>query len=133
MGMRLVLPLAVVVLAVSCGGASHGGASQSGASYGLPDRADDRVKATEEDLAQVVGTARGGDDCDIRLLGESERSSFVWAECFGALGGTSAPMRVYGDEVQVPGDGDLYSDDVRRLFLAEIADAILTDQERLKP
>ena len=42
-------------------------------------------------------------------------------------------MRVDGDEVQVPGDGDLYSDDVRRLFLAEIADAILTDQERLKP
>ena len=88
MGMRLVLPLAVVVLAVSCGGASHGGASQSGASYGLPDRADDRVKATEEDLAQVVGAARGGDDCDIRLLGESERASFVWAECSGALGGT---------------------------------------------
>ena len=55
------------------------------------------------------------------------------SECFGALGGTSAPMRVDGDEVQVPGDGDLYSDDVRRLFPAEIADAILTDQERLKP
>ena len=128
MGMRLVLPLAVVVLAVSCGGASH-----NEASYGLADRADDRVKATEEDLAQVVGAARGGDDCDIRLLGESDGSSFVWAECFGALGGTSAPMRVDGDEVQVPGDGDLYSDDVRRLFPAEIADAILTDQERLKP
>ena len=67
------------------------------------------------------------------LLGESDGSSFVWAECFGALGGTSAPMRVDGDEVQVPGDGDIYSDDVRRLFPAEIADAILTDQERLKP
>lgn len=122
-GMRRVLPLAVLVLAVSCGGAA----------YGLPDRTDDRVRATEHDLAQVVGAARGGDDCDVRLLGESDGSSFVWAECFGASGGISAPMRVDGDEVQLPGDGNLYDDGVRRLFPAEVADAILTDQERLKP
>lgn len=123
MGMRLVLPLTALVLAVSCGGAS----------YGLPDRADDRVKATEDDLAQVVGAARGGDDCDVRLLGESDGSSFVWAECFGASGNISAPMRIDGDEVQLPGAGNLYDDGVRRLFPAEIADAILTDQERLRP
>lgn len=121
--MRLVLPLAAVVLTVSCGGAS----------YVLPDREDNQVKATEADLALVVSAARGGADCDVRLLGESDGSSFVWAECFGASGGISAPMRVDGSDVRLPGDGNLYTDDVRRLFPADIADAILADQERLKP
>ncbi|MEI2638036.1 MAG: hypothetical protein V9F03_03405 [Microthrixaceae bacterium] len=107
--MSRVLPLITVVLVVSCGGAS----------YVLPDRADDRVKATETDLAQVIGAARGGDDCDVRLLGESGGSFYVWAECFGASGGISAPMRVDGDEVHLPGDGGQYADDVRSLFPAE--------------
>ncbi len=122
-GMRLVSPLAVMVMTAACGGAS----------YGLPDRTDDRVKATEDELAQVVGAARGGDDCDVRLLAESDGRSFVWAECFGASGGISAPMRVDGNKVQLPGDGGLYADDVRRLFPKDLADAILTDQERLRP
>lgn len=122
-GLRLILALATLALTVSCGGAS----------YGLPDRADDQVKATEAHLAQVVGAARGGADCDIRLLGESDGSSFVWAECFGPVGGISAPMRVDGDDVRLPGDGNRYADDVRRLFPADVAAAILTDQERLKP
>lgn len=121
--MSRVLILIVVVLAVSCGGSS----------YVLPDRTDDRVKATEEDLAQVIGAARGGDDCDVRLLGESSGSSYVWAECFGASGGISAPMRVDGDEVHEPGDGSQYADGVRSLFPADIAHAILTDQEPLRP
>lgn len=121
--MRRVIPLTVLVLTVSCGGSS----------YRLPDRADDRVKAIEDDLAHVIAAARGGDDCDVRLLGESDGSSFVWAECFGASGGISAPMRVDGDEVQLPGDGSLYAEDVQRLFPADVADAILTDQEQLRP
>ncbi|MEZ5310884.1 MAG: hypothetical protein R2735_09895 [Microthrixaceae bacterium] len=121
--MSRVLPMIVGVLAVSC----------AGSSYGLPDRTDGRVKATETDLAQVIGAARGGDDCDVRLLGKSAGSSYVWAECFGASGVISAPMRVDGDEVHLPGDGGQYADDVRSLFPAEVADAILTDQERLRP
>lgn len=123
LGMRIVLPVAALVLTVSC----------SGAPYVLPDRGDDRVKATEADLAPVVSASQGGADCDVRLLGESEGSSFVWAECIGPSGGISAPMRVDGDDVELPGDGSLYADDVRRLFPADVADAIVTDQERLKP
>lgn len=122
-GMRHVLPLVVLVLAVSC----------SSSSFALPDRTDDQVRATEGDLSQVVSASRGGDGCDVRLLGEADGSSFVWAECFGSSGGISAPMRVDGDDVELPGDGSQYSEDVRRLFPAEIADVILTDQERLKP
>jgi len=121
--MRRVPPLTFLVLTVSYGGSS----------YRLPDRADDRVKATEDDLAHAIAAARGGDDCDVRLLGESDGSSFVWAEWFGASGGISAPMRVDGDEVQLAGDGSLYAEDVQRLFPADVADAILTDQEQLRP
>lgn len=121
--MRLVLPLVALGLAVSC----------SGSSYALPDRTDDQVRATEGDLSQVVSAERGGDDCNVRLLGEADGSSFVWAECFGSSGGISAPMRVEGNDVELPGAGTQYPEDVRRLFPAEIADAILTDQERLRP
>ncbi len=110
-------------LAVSC----------SGPSYTLPDRTDDQVRAIEDDLSQVVSTSRGGDGCDVRLLGGADGRSFVWAECFGSSGGISAPMRIDGDDVELPGDGSQYPDDVRRLFPAEIADLILTDQERLRP
>lgn len=121
--MRLLLPLAAMVLAGSC----------SGSSYALPDRTEDQVRATEGDLAQVISAARDGDDCAVRLLGKADGSSFVWAECVGSSGGLSAPMRVDRDDVELPGDGSQYSDDVRRLFPAEIADAILTDQGRLRP
>jgi hypothetical protein len=120
--MRLVPGLVAVLLAVSC----------SGSTYSPPDRTD-QVQATEGELASVVGAAFEGADCDVRFLGESEGSSFVWAECAGPLGEISAPMRVDGDDVQVPGDGSLYDDDVRRLFPDDLADAILAREGRLRP
>jgi hypothetical protein len=121
--MRLVLPLAALVLTVSC----------AGTAYELPDRNAAQVKASEADLSQVVGASLDGADCEVRLLGESEGSSFVWAECSGPLGGISAPMRVDGDNVRIPEDGGGYDDDVRRLFPDDVADAILTDRERTRP
>jgi hypothetical protein len=120
--MRLVPAVLAAVLAVAC----------SSSSFALPDRTD-RVRAIEDDLSQVISAARGGDDCEVRLLGEADDSSFVWAECSGSSGAVSAPMRVDGNDVEVPGDGSQYPDDVRRLFPAEIADAILSDQAPLRP
>lgn len=119
--MRLVPAVVAAALAVSC----------SGSAFALPDRTD-QVRAIEGELSQVISAARGG-DCDVRLLGEADEASFVWAECFGSSGGISAPMRVDGNDVELPGDGSQYPDDVRRLFPTEIADAILTDREPLRP
>ncbi len=120
--MRLVPGLVAVLLAVSC----------TGSSYSLPDQTD-QVQATERQLAPVVGAAFDGADCEVRFLGKSDGSSFVWAECAGPLGAVSAPMRVDGDDVQVPGDGSLYTEDVRRMFPDDLADAILAREERLRP
>lgn len=122
-GMRRVRSLAVLVLAVSW----------SNSSYALPDRTEGQTRAAEDYLAQVVSDSRGGDACDVRLPGELDGSSFVWAECLGSSGGISTPMVVDSDDVELAGDGGHYSEDVRRSFPAEIADAILTDVERLKP
>lgn len=120
--MRVVAILAAVVALASCG-----------APYALPDRGDAEVKAREAELAVVLAAAHGGGDCDVRLLGESAGSSFVWAKCLGPGGGVSAPMRVEGSDVQTPGDGTRYATDVRRLFPAGIAGAILSDPDRLRP
>lgn len=107
-------------------------ASCSRTSYSLPERTNE-VVAAEADLAKVVGTARGGDDCTVRYLGEDDRASFVWAECAGSNGAVSGPARVEGDDVEWPGDGSQHAEDVRRMFPKDIADAISSDAQRLRP
>ena len=120
--MRVAAFVLAVALLASCGEEGHP----------LPDRGDAGVMAAEVELERIVSAAQDGAECGVRLLGESDGSSFVWAECSGPSGGVSAPMRIDGAEVQVPGDGSLYEDDVRRLFPAGLADLILDHPDRVR-
>lgn len=117
--MRVALALVAVALLASCG-----------EPYAVPDPDDPDVAAAEAELAPVVGAALDGATCEVRLIGVEGNSSFVWARCSwttsdGIRGGMSGPMRVDGTEVQMPGDGSLFEEDVRRLFPADLADVIL--------
>jgi len=114
--------------------------SSSGEPSVFPDRNDGGVQAAEAELAAVVSAESNGWDCDVRLLGEVDGASFVWAECSGQhggamapMGGFSVPMRIDDAGIAQPGDGALYSDGVRRLFPGDIADAILRDPDSLRP
>lgn len=109
--------------------------------YTLPDRADPAVVAEEERIGAIVRASgdavvfgsSGG--CALRLLGRDGSRSYAWARCgLGQAGpGSSGPVVVDGDAVLTPGDGAGYDDDVRRLFPAPIARAILRGEEALLP
>jgi hypothetical protein len=121
------------VLAVSLLGAVGLSACGSGLmGYDLPDRTDPDVQAREAELTPIISASQRGGDCKVRMLGESDDASFVWADCFGASGGISAAMRVEGDDVLQPGDGSQYGDDVRRLFPSGLAHMILDDPDALR-
>ena len=86
-------------------------------------------------LAAVVGDSEGGASCEVRLLGEADGASFVWAHCAGGrLGGArSLPLRIDGTKVTEPQDGSGYSDDVRRTFPEGLAELVLNDQRLVSP
>lgn len=130
---------AVVLVATVVGGCSE--------TVDLPDRTDPAVQAEEARIATVLEFT---DDiwvpqprrCSIRLLGHEGAISYVWANCEGpevladgqlerpAQGG---PMRIDGDRVSEPRDGGLRGSDIRDMFPAELADAILAGHEGIYP
>ncbi len=102
----------------------------------LPDRTDDAVRSEEARIITLLKATRDVSlpgDCDVRLLGQDQSASFVWAYCSDGVSGASVPLRIDGDKVSIPGDGSLYSIDVERMFPADLADAILDRDERLRP
>ena len=109
------------------------------APWQLPDRSDAWVRAEEarlattiEDSGAVLGTPGGS--CDARLLNTDPENWFLWVECESrSAGAASMPVVVRGDDVLQPEDGAGYADSVRELFPRELAHAILTDPDRLRP
>lgn len=102
----------------------------------LPDRAAPAVKAEEARIAALLGadTSILGQPgaCKVRLLGQKAGASFVWATC-NALGpphtAISAPLRVDGSKVTMPGDGAAFSDTVCEMFPKDLADFVLNNQD----
>ena len=90
-------------------------------------------------VALLEGQADSGSTtCAVRILGIEGQSTYAWTTCMsvGASGdtsGTSVPIRVDGSTVRGPSDGGGYADSVRALFPDRVADAVLDDQERMKP
>ena len=112
--------------------------SASGAE--LPDRSDPAVHADEARLAALIGFDSSvlGEEgtCAVRLLRRTEEAAFVWAECTGRLhpdSGISAPMRVVGSQVLVPGDGPDYARDIRRLFPEDLVETVLAADTTVRP
>ncbi len=102
----------------------------------LPDRMADAVRSEEARIITLLKTTPDVSlpgDCDVRLLGQDESASFVWAYCSDGVSGASVPLRIDGDKVSIPGDGESYPIDVKRMFPPDLADAILDHDERLRP
>jgi hypothetical protein len=100
----------------------------------LPDRAAASVRAEEARIAEVLGAdssvVGGPCECRVRLLGQESGASFAWADCealnppYTAI---SAPLRVDGSKVTLPGDGAAFSHTVREMFPEELADFVLNN------
>ncbi|MFI7635507.1 hypothetical protein [Nonomuraea sp. NPDC049400] len=113
----------------------------SEAPYQLPDRNTPAVQAEEKRLAARLPDkllwAPG--TCKVRLLGKEDSSSFAWAACEitptadAPSGGVSMPVRVDGDQVRKPADGEGYADSVKHLFPHGLADMVLHEADRLRP
>jgi hypothetical protein len=99
----------------------------------LPDRADPEVKAEETRIATLLSsnwTLLGEPSrCRVRLLGQQDGASFVWANCnaLDSSSGASVPLRVTGPKVTRPG-GAAFSEDVRELFPKDLADYVIANQ-----
>jgi hypothetical protein len=104
----------------------------------LPDRADPEVKAEETRIAALLSsnwTLLGEPSrCRVRLLGQQDGASFVWANCdaLDSSSGASVPLRVTGPKVTRPGDGAAFSDNVRELFPKDLADYVIVNQDSPK-
>jgi hypothetical protein len=113
----------------------------------LPDRSNPGVQAEEARLAELLEAT---DDfwppqprqCSVRLLGQEGTTSYVWAHCEGpeidADGqlerpAGSVPLRIDGNLVSEPRDGSLYAEDIKEMFPADLADAILDGDQRIFP
>jgi hypothetical protein len=102
----------------------------------LPDRAAPAVKAEEARIAALLGadTSILGEPgvCQVRLLGQKARASFVWASCdaldppYTAI---SAPLRVDDSKVRMPGDGAAFADTVREMFPEDLAEFVLNNPD----
>lgn len=116
----------------------------------LPDRADPAVQAEEARLTAILESIEDVDhilvpmprECSVRLLGQEGDTAYVWANCFGPSidtefgserPGVGGPMRIDGDRVSMPGDGSQYSEDIKEMFPADIARAILDGDDRIFP
>ena len=78
--------------------------------------------------------------CDVRILGMEGDSTFAWAECTYPAGrgeapaaGVSTAYRIEGQSVRGPQDGSGYSESIKQLFPVSVAQAILDDQEQVRP
>lgn len=98
------------------------------------------MREQEARLAETVGRAMErqelgpGTECVTRLLGRTDAAQYVWAECTSSdHGAISVPARVEGAGVDLPRDGALYAEDVRRLFPKGLAKVIVSDPDRLRP
>lgn len=95
-----------------------------GSDYALPDRSDPAVQAEESRLASIVnqdGRVAGKGTCEIRLLGTDDDGSYGWAGCSAFSG----PVKVDSSgDIHVPRDGNLYQDDVERIFPSQIVSAM---------
>ncbi|MCW3841508.1 hypothetical protein ONA70_15510 [Micromonospora yasonensis] len=132
MSRRYVVGLAAVVGLIS---------GCSGSPYRIPDRHTAGVQAEETRLAALLPDRLlwGPGTCEVRLLGREDSSSFAWAACEitptaeHPSGGISMPVRVDGDRVRKPADGEGYAESIERLFPRDLADAVLHEPERLRP
>lgn len=108
----------------------------SGTELMLPDRTNVAVQAEEQRIATLLRSTTNvwiPGECNVRLLGQEDPTSYVWADCSDGLSGTSLPLRIDGEQVSAPGEGSLFLDDVTRMFPAELADAIFARDERIFP
>ena len=126
-GQKLIIALSLVLVS---------GAGCSRPQPELPDRATPAVRAEEARLAALLGadtSILGGQSrCRVRLLGQEAGASFVWATCEAVdppHTGISAPLRVEGAEVTVPGDGAAFSRTVHEMFPEALADFVLSNQD----
>lgn len=107
----------------------------------LPDRAAPAVKAEEARLVALLSADRTvlGERgvCTVRLLGQREGASFMWAQCqaLDSQHATSLPLRVDGSKVTRPGDGEAYGETVREMFPEDLAEFVLNnhDSPELRP
>jgi hypothetical protein len=128
--MRAALGLLALAAAASC----------TSSAYELPAESPD-VRAMEHRLAGVVEPAARAElrsdaagSCQLRLLGGDDITSYVWAECRFPIGSAlSTPFRVTGEQAEAPRDGNEYASSVSRLFPRDLARAILSDPDRLRP
>jgi len=111
----------------------------SGHSYQPPARTS-QIVAEEARVAALIERHESGlfDDrpgtCAVRVLGMQADSTYAWADCtYPPNGGLSAPFRVDGHAVRNAQDGSLYSDSIKEMFPADLAQAVLDDPERLRP
>ncbi len=112
-------------------------------SFALPDRRSPSVRAEEARLADLLAADRSGKllsqplagpvHCTVRLLRKTPEADYVYADCEAGDEGLSFPVRVVGTRVSVPDDGDEYAPSLRRLFPADIAAALIADDQRYKP
>jgi hypothetical protein len=127
--MRVLRQVALISLVVALG------AGCSSRPVVLPDRTDPEVKAEEARIATMLisGWHLLGEpsDCKVRLLGQKAKASFVWATCDARDSSSSAsmPLRVIGPKVNKPGDGAAFSDTVRELFPADLAEYVIANQD----
>lgn len=85
-------------------------------------------------LATVVAEASWIEDavCNVEVFRQDGDITYGWAECSNLLSAEgeqieqadSAPFRVEGDTVQVPGDGSQYMEDLHRLFPEDLISTI---------
>ncbi|GAB3175909.1 hypothetical protein GCM10027259_18160 [Micromonospora palomenae] len=108
--------------------------------YVLPDRGTAAVQVEEERLASLLPgkLLSGPGTCTVRLLGRDGSSSFAWALCesapeAGVTSGVSLPVRVDGDQVSRPLDGSEYAASIKRMFPADLAEAVLDSPGRMHP
>lgn len=103
----------------------------------LPDRTDPEVLRTESKLAGIVEVGKGWEErwetCEVRLLGGTDPTYYVWAECSRGISAVSLPLRIEGETVTGPRDGGYFADDVRALFPEDLAEAMFEQSELLRP
>lgn len=85
-------------------------------------------------LAQIVAQASWIEDavCNVEVFRQEGEITYGWAECSNLPSidndqfqqAHSAPFRAEGDTVQVPEDGAQYSEDLERLFPADLHSTI---------
>lgn len=129
---RIAVLVAAAALAVGCSEPVY-----------LPDRSDPAVQAQEARIVTVLESASDiwvPGPCTVRLLRQEGATSYAWAVCEGyetpeapEKSAWSGPVRVDGDQVSQPRDGDLYGSDVRKMFPADLVTVIFDQRPDVMP